>query len=262
MTPEAPLVVERADGVAVVTLHRPAARNALTAELVLGLRAALAELDADDEVGAVVLTGSDPAFCAGLDLAELVSTGANLALGRSPEGAPPGSPWVPLATPVVGAVNGPAVTGGLELALHCDVLVASERAVFADTHALVGVMPGWGASVLLPAAVGTARAALMSLTGEPLTAAEALRCGLVAQVVPHEQLLPRAREVAAAIAGNDREVVRGVLATARTARLAQHGPALQAEADAQLAWLGRHPDPAQGARRRSEDLARDRAARR
>lgn len=117
------LLVERANGIATVTLNRPAQRNALSSALVLGLREALAQLDADDEVGAVVLTGSDPAFCAGLDLKELGSTGANLGLGRSPDGVPPGHRWAPL----VGAVNGIAVTGGLELALHCDLLIASER---------------------------------------------------------------------------------------------------------------------------------------
>lgn len=169
------LVVERAGGVATVTLNRPGARNALSAALVLGLRDALAELDADEEVGAVVLTGSDPAFCAGLDLKELGSTGANLDLGRNPDGVPPGYPWAPLSTPLIGAVNGVAITGGLELALHCDLLIASDRAAFADTHARVGLVPGWGASVLLPAAVGARVARQMSLTGDFLS--PRTRCG-------------------------------------------------------------------------------------
>lgn len=252
------LRVERTGAVAVVTLDRPERRNALSSELVLALRAALAELDADDGVGAVVLTGSDPAFCAGLDLAELGSTGGNLRLGRSPEGVPPGHPWAPLSTPLVGAVNGRAVTGGLELALHCDVLIASERAGFADTHARVGVMPGWGASVLLPAAVGTSLARLLSLTGDVLPAEQALRAGLVAEVVPHEQLLPRAVEVARTIADNDRDAVRALLVHAHDVAELQHGPALAAEAAAQAAWLARGFDPAEVERRRAAVIARGR----
>lgn len=192
-----------ADGAAtVVMLDRPQRRNALTAELMTALAATMAGLDADDSVGAIVLTGRDPAFCAGLDLAELSSTAANLRVDES------GRPWPPLRTPVIGAVNGPAVTGGLELVLHCDFAIASERATFADTHTRIGVMPGWGLSVLLPQAVGLRRARQMSFTGNYVTAARALEWGLVNQVVPHERLLAEAVALARDIASNDRRAVR------------------------------------------------------
>jgi enoyl-CoA hydratase len=109
---------------------------------------------------------------------------------------------------LIGAVNGPAVTGGLELALNCDLLVASERARFADTHARVGVMPGWGLTVLLPQAVGVRRAREMSFTGNYVDAETALVWGLVNHVVPHDELLLFARALAADIVGNDQASVR------------------------------------------------------
>src|SRR6202162_6104056 len=141
------LTVETQDEVAVVTLHRPGRRHGLTSALMVDIAATMARLDADPGVGAIVLTGRDPAFCAGLDLSELATSGDNLRIDATRR------PWPRLSTPVIGAVNGPAVTGGLELVLHCDFALASERAVFADTHAQVGVLPGWGLSVLLPQAV-------------------------------------------------------------------------------------------------------------
>ena len=132
----------------------------------------------------VILTGADPVFCAGLDLKEL---------GDSTE-LPDISPrWPPMTKPVIGAINGAAVTGGLELALYCDILIASENAKFADTHARVGLLPTWGLSVRLPQKVGVGMARRMSLTGDYLSADDALRAGLVTEVVPHDELLAAAR---------------------------------------------------------------------
>lgn len=120
-----------------------------------------------------------------------------------------------MVTPIIGAVNGAAVTGGLEIALNCDLLVASERARFADTHLRVGVMPGGGLTVLLPRRVGMGKALEMSLTGAVLDAEEALRCGLVERVVPHEQLLPAALALASAMGESDPETLRYLVATFR-----------------------------------------------
>lgn len=199
------LVVEHDEGVAVVTLQRPERRNALTAALMVQLADTMAALDADDGVAAIVLTGLDPAFCAGLDLSQLSSDAANLRVDEL------GRPWQRLATPVIGAINGVAVTGGLELVLHCDFAIASERAAFADTHTRVGVMPGWGLSMLLPQAVGLRRAKQMSLTGAYVRADEALAWGLVNRVVPHDELLDTALATARDVCSNDRRAVSALL---------------------------------------------------
>lgn len=200
------LTVVAHGAVAVVTLDRPRRRNALTAELMTEVAEQMARLDADSRTRAIVLTGRDPAFCAGLDLAELSTSAANLRIDET------GRPWPVLGTPVIAAVNGPAVTGGLELVLHCDFAIASERAAFADTHTRVGVLPGWGLSVLLPQAVGLRRAKQMSFTGNYVTAEQALAWGLVNQVVPHGDLLPAALSLAADICSNDPRAVRALRA--------------------------------------------------
>lgn len=245
------------DGVAVVTLNRPDARNALNSELLQRLPALMGELDADDTVSVVVLTGADPAFCAGLDLRELGSTGANAGPG-TPRGDGPASPWKPMSKPVIGAINGPAVTGGLEIALQCDFLIASERARFGDTHARVGALPGWGLSVLLPQAVGIRRARAMSLTGNFMDADEALRFGLVNRVVPHEELLPAARGVAATIAGNDQRAVRALLAEYRETSATTVGEALQIEARLARDWNSRALRPEEVEQRRQAIVDRGR----
>jgi enoyl-CoA hydratase len=195
------LLVDVADRVATVTLNRPEKRNALSTALRADLHAALLALDADEGVDVVILTGADPAFSAGVDLKE-IGTGA---------GGPVGPPVPDVGVPIIGAVNGVAVTGGLEVALRCDVLVASERARFADTHARVGLLPTWGLTTLLPAAVGPKKAREMSITGNYVDAAEAMRIGLVQHVVPHDELLSFARQLAADVASNDRGAVRRLL---------------------------------------------------
>jgi enoyl-CoA hydratase len=195
----------RDDGIATLTLNRPQARNALNRELREALQARVAELDADEAVSAIVLTGTDPAFCAGVDFRELEAGGA-AADGIGPRTTPFLSP----TTPLIGAINGPAYTGGLELALACHILVASERATFADTHTRLGFMPGWGLSVLLSDAVGPRRAREMSLTSTPVDARTAYEWGLVSHVVPHEELQSTARAIAQQVAANGRTAVRRV----------------------------------------------------
>ena len=176
------LLCEVSGAVATVILNRPDRRNALSGALLSQVRAGLAELDGRADVRAIVLTGADPAFCAGLDLTEL---------GRpdSPLSAATAGPVVPaMGKPLIGAINGAAITGGLELALACDFLVASERARFADTHARIGIMPGWGLTYELPEAIGLRRAREMSATGNFVGARTAMDWGLVNHVVPHAEL--------------------------------------------------------------------------
>ncbi|HVQ97973.1 MAG TPA: enoyl-CoA hydratase [Mycobacterium sp.] len=196
------LLTDTDERVRTLTLNRPDSRNALSAALRDRSFGALADAETDDAVDVVILTGADPVFCAGLDLKEL---GGQSAL---PDISPR---WPALSKPVIGAINGAAVTGGLELALYCDILIASEHARFADTHARVGLLPTWGLSVRLPQKVGVGLARRMSLTGDYLSAPDALRAGLVTEVVPHNQLLAAARKVAASIVGNNQAAVRALL---------------------------------------------------
>lgn len=199
------LLADHADGVTTLTLDRPEARNALSRVLSTELATALREADADSSVGCIVLTGTDPAFCAGQDLAELAVD--PMLVRTTPPEESPYETLAGMATPVVGAINGATATGGLEIALWCDFLIASERARFADTHARVGALPGGGMSFNLPQAVGLRMAKEMSLTARWVDADEALAAGLVNRVVPHDELLPTALDLARAIAGNDRAVV-------------------------------------------------------
>ncbi|NND68703.1 MAG: enoyl-CoA hydratase [Halioglobus sp.] len=187
------VLLDKRDGFAIVTLNRPEEMNALSREL----RADFVEVfDAcvrDDDVRVIILTGNGRAFCAGFDLKELASTEhtaadeADNVIARAMES---------FAGPIIGAINGHAVTGGFEMALACDVLLASENARFADTHARVGVLPGWGLSQKLPRLIGLSRAKEISFTGAPVFARQAYEWGLVNHVVPADELLPRAIKMA------------------------------------------------------------------
>lgn len=190
-------------GVATLTLDRPASRNALNAVMVSELDAALTRAELDREIAAITLTGSDPAFCAGLDIREFNAT------GRPPAGVSELILRVATLTkPTIGAVNGPVATGGLELALGIDILIASELATFADTHAKVGILPGGGMTARLPRAVGPRLAMEMSFAGRVLDASDALRHGLVTHVVAHEELMGTAQSIGESIAARDPAVVQ------------------------------------------------------
>ena len=213
-----PLVlVDIEDRIATVTLNRPEARNALSRALTFGLWDAVAAAGDDPDVAAVILTGADPAFCAGIDLKEVSGETPPSAGPRGPGEGPERSAnglyrfLPPIDKPIIGAINGVAVTGGLEIALQCTFLVASERARFADTHARLGVMPGGGMTVLMAQSIGLRRALELSLTGNFLTAEEAVRVGLVNHVVPHEQLLPFTRRLVSDIVSNDEHSVHRLL---------------------------------------------------
>jgi enoyl-CoA hydratase len=234
------VLVDVVDEIATVTLNRPEARNALHPRLLARLHAVLAELDGRDDVAAIVLTGADPAFCAGLDL-KAVAAGALVGgdgdgeARREPE--PLGvMPFDGVTKPLIGAVNGATVTGGLELALGCDLLIASERARFADTHARVGVMPGWGLTVLLPQAIGLRRARQMSFTGNFIDADTALTWGLVNAVVAHEELLTVARALAADMATVPRNNLLAIKRVYRAVERVQSGDALVREGELSRDW--------------------------
>jgi enoyl-CoA hydratase len=228
MTDADVLLIDTQDRVRTLTLNRPQARNALSSELRRRFFQALRDAEADDDVDVVILTGADPVFCAGLDLKELSDS------SQLPDISPQ---WPPMTKPVIGAINGAAVTGGLEFALYCDILIASQQARFADTHARVGLLPTWGLSVRLPQKVGVGLARRMSLTGDYLSAADALRAGLVTEVVPHEDLLPTARKVAASIVGNNQNAVRALLASYHRIDAAQTDAGLWIEATSAKQWM-------------------------
>ena len=239
-TDENVLLVEVAERVATVTLNRPRSRNALNRALSKALYQAFQDLEQDADVDVVIVTGSDPAFCAGLDLKELGSSAGvteERFTAARPERPPAESgPMPPMSKPVIGAVNGPAITGGFEVALRCDLLVASEHATFADTHSRVGIMPDWGLTVLLPQAIGVRRAREMSLTGNFLDASTALAWGLVNHVVPHGELLPFARKLAGDMVSNDQDAARRILRTYAEAAFTADAEAWELEGDVARDW--------------------------
>ena len=195
------LRVEKRDAVAILTLNRPDSMNALSAELRGALVDTFRELAVDGETRIVILTGAGRAFCAGLDLAELSSGDpekSDFSEGRNPSRA-----MDAFEGPIIGAINGHAITGGFELALGCDILIASEQAIFADTHIRVGIMPGWGLSQKLSRLVGIGRAKEISLTGNFVGAAQAEAWGLVNRVVAPDELMPACLKLAEEMASCD-----------------------------------------------------------
>lgn len=198
--------VRRDGAVWMIVLNRPDRRNAINPQLQAELVTALDDFDTAAEARVAVLTGADPAFCAGMDLRELGSG----SMGYDDEATNFAQAMRAVGKPIIGAINGPTVAGGLELALACDFLIASERAWFADSHADVGVVPGGGLTVYLAQAVGVRRARQISLTGEYVSAERALHDGLVTEVLSHEQLLPRSAELAAAVAERGEQVVAAI----------------------------------------------------
>lgn len=207
------LLVDRKDGIATLTLNRPDAMNALSQDLRIALTRAFREVASDDAVGVVILTGVGRAFSAGLDLKELGSGSRGGIGGAAGSDEERDSADIVRAMescnrPIIGAINGFAITGGFELALACDVLIASTEARFADTHARVGIMPGWGLSQKLSRLLGIYRAKEISLTGNFVAAAQALEWGLVNRVVSPDELLPSCRALARDMLSCDPLVMR------------------------------------------------------
>lgn len=244
------IVVERSqEGFATLVLSRPDKLNTLSIRLRQELAAAIDALEADPAVRVLILTGAGRAFTAGLDLDEWAVPGV-VAAGAYEHDAV--AALQRFSGPVIGAINGLAITGGLEIALACDVLIASSVARFADTHVKVGLLPGWGGSVRLARRIGLHRAKELALTGRFLDAEEAMAWGLVNRVVSPEQLWPEAEAMARQmLAGvpealvaykrlldDEADVTLGEgLRLERAASLANNKPVSRAEIDARLARL-------------------------
>jgi enoyl-CoA hydratase/carnithine racemase len=257
-SPTSTLLLERHEGIVQLTLNRPAKLNALNRALQSELGEALRELAADPSVRVLILTGAGRAFCAGLDLSEFADSLQHLNDGPAQDTVFQRLEAVP--QPVIAAVNGPAVTGGLELALACDVLMASRAARFADTHALIGVPPGAGLSQKLPRLLGLPRAMALSLSGDFLEADAAHRAGLVSHLTEPDALLPQAWALARRIAAAHPETVRLLKRLIKDGGQLPLGEALQLERDTHARWA-RDADLTSVLERREAVLQRNRAPR-
>ncbi len=200
------ILVTRDDRVGTITLNRPKALNALNSEVMAEVTTAAAELDGDEGIGAILLTGSEKAFAAGADIKEMA--GLSFADVFDADFFAPWAKFAAVRTPTIAAVAGYALGGGCELAMMCDVLIAADTAKFGQPEIKLGVLPGMGGSQRLTRAIGKAKAMDLILTGRTIDAAEADRCGLVSRVVPADSLLDEGRAVAATIAGMSRSAAR------------------------------------------------------
>jgi len=256
------VLVDVTDRVALITLNRPDQRNALNRDVRRALPAAITQCDDNDDVDVMILTGADPAFCAGVDLKEFGSGEVAQGEGFADVGDGRGSfrgALPPHRKPLIGAVNGVAVTGGFEVALNCDFLIGSDRARFADTHARVGVMPGCGLTVLLAQRIGIARAKQMSFTGNYIDAPTAYEWGLLNQVVAHDELLSYCHALAADIVSNDQMGVRRMLQTYNEVTATTVDEGWKIEARVSRDWEGPGFDPASIEARRQGIVDRGRS---
>lgn len=194
------LLVDRIGAIGILTLNRPHAMNALNLQLRRGLSEAFRDLQADPMMKVLILTGAGRAFCCGMDLKELASGARTARDGDAASGWDMMDAMAAFDGPIIAAVNGHAITAGLELALACDLIIASSTAKFADTHARVGMLPGWGLSQRLPRLIGVARAKELSFTGNTITAERACEWGLVNRVVAAQDLLSVCKELAGEMA--------------------------------------------------------------
>ncbi|MDN3059780.1 enoyl-CoA hydratase/isomerase family protein [Streptomyces sp. SRF1] len=224
----------RASG-AWIRINRPEAMNALNIEVLDGIRAALVEAGEDESVRAVVLTGTGRAFCAGADLKEVSAyRGDELVRGHRNFLQHASTVFEAIETfpkPVISAVNGLALAGGLELILCGDLVIASDTAKLGDAHANYGILPGGGGSVRLPRTVGPTMANYLFFTGEFLPAARLVTCGLVNEVVPPDELEARVTELVEVIA------TKSPLGLARLKQLVRDGLAQEASTAVRLELL-------------------------
>ena len=198
------IIVEQKGRVGCITLNRPAALNALNSRLMRELVAAAEAFDRSPETGCILLTGSEKAFAAGADIKEMQSQ-SYMDMYFSDFFAAWGR-FAAIRTPSIAAVAGFALGGGCELAMMCDIILAADTAKFGQPEIKLGIMPGMGGSQRLTRAVGKAKAMDMCLTGRMMGAEEAERAGLVARIIPADQLLEEALKTAAAIAGMSKPI--------------------------------------------------------
>jgi enoyl-CoA hydratase len=203
------VLTETTEGITTVTLNRPEHLNALSVELRQKLGEVFIKLRNDTETQVIILTGNGRAFTAGLDLKELGQQGMNTPSSGN-ETVDLQKAIREVGKPVIGAINGFAITGGFELALACDILIASTEAKFADTHVRMGVVPGWGLSQRLSRLIGASRAKQLSFTGNYLSAETAERWGLVNEVLEPDELLLYCQKLAKEITSVDQDTLKEV----------------------------------------------------
>jgi len=231
------IILERSEGVATLTLNNPAERNTMTAELVSDIKQAMDEIEADQTIGAIIVTGAAPAFCAGANLGNLAEADGEsltkiyegfLRIARTP-------------LPTIAAVNGAAVGAGMNLALCCDVRIAAHRAKFDTRFLQIGLHPGGGHTWMFQNIVGPQATMAAVVFGEILDGHEAQRVGLVYKCVPDDELMATARVIAVRAASAPRELVIIAKRTIQEmANVATHDEAVAKELEPQV-WTTRQP---------------------
>jgi enoyl-CoA hydratase len=224
---------ENNKGILIIRINRPAKKNAMSSAMRDEIYDQLQFAEKNEDIKVVMMTAIDPVFSAGVDLKDVVEGNAQ-AEGK----LDPGAAFRQFSKPSICVVNGTCVTGGLEMALSCDMIVASDKAKFADTHAKLGLLPCFGMSALLPRAVGIRKAKELAATGNFLDASEALRIGLVNHIVEHDQLHHFALKLANDIATSHLGAVQAIFSTYDKAEGADFQTALKHEIEAFGSWKG------------------------
>ncbi len=200
---------EKRDRVGIITLNRPEARNAMNQELARAIEATLDEFEADDAIAVVIITGNGTTFCAGADLKQVAQgKGGELQTKRGGFGGVVNRTF---PKPIIAAVNGPALAGGFELVLACDLVVAADHAKFGLPEVKRGLFAAAGGLIRLPKRIPLALATELAITGDPIEASRAMQVGLVNRVVPGDQVIDTALELAGRIASNGPFAVRNTL---------------------------------------------------
>ena len=225
---EKTVLFEVQDKVVLITLNRPERHNAICQDLLVNLYNYVNEVADNDEIRVAIITGAGKSFCSGIDLSVI---GKDDLLNPRGDGKDLPDVLRPCKKPIIGAINGNTITGGFELALNCDFLIASENARFTDSHAKIGIHPGWRMTQLLQQAVGLRMAKQISFTCKPLSAQNALRLGLVNEVVAPEALLPRAKEIARDICATNPDIMSVIKGLMEKRNAVSYDEAFQAETD-------------------------------